>query len=95
MLFTAPSDISLLYKSGRKTVATLLVCCMELRSESLIQRSATTPSAVLTLTTLYSVHMSEPYEGTDSSPHLCAQRVATGPSQLGARDYWTSLPSSA
>lgn len=95
MLFTATSVIFLLYKSGRTTVATLLVCYMEVRSERLIQRSATTPSAVLTLTTLYSVHMSEPYEGTDSSPYLWVQRVATGPSQLGARDYWTSLPSSS
>lgn len=55
MSLTAPSGIILLHKSERTTVATSLTGCMEQMSESLIERPATFPSLVFTLTTPYCV----------------------------------------
>lgn len=48
------------FQSGRTTVATSLVCCMESMSKNLIQRWTLPPFSILTLTTLHCVHLSEP-----------------------------------
>lgn len=48
------------FQSGRTTVATSLVCCMELMSKNLIQRWTLPPFSILTLTTLHCIHLSEP-----------------------------------